>query len=90
MARAADFCRAAHRKLHHEDGDAEHHQKDQVHEHESGAAVLARDVRETPDVAQAAGAAGRNEDEAQSGRETLARGDGTLDERFVCRRMRFL
>ena len=63
---------AAHRELHDQDGKSQHHEEQQVHDEEGRAAVLAGDVGEAPDVAEADGAAGRDEDEAEAAGEVLA------------------
>ena len=59
----------AHGELHDHDGQAHDDQEKQVHQHQGSAAVLAHDVGETPHIAQADGAAGRDQDEAQPGRK---------------------
>lgn len=62
---------AAHSELHDHDGQAQDHQKDQVHDEEGRASVLAGDVGEAPDVAEAYGAASGDEDEPQTAAESL-------------------
>ena len=64
--------RAADRKLHGHDRQAEADQEDQIQQNERRAAVLARDVRKPPHVAQADRTARRNQDKAQAGAEGLA------------------
>ena len=61
-------------KLHHEDWQAENGKKHQVQQDERAAAVLARDIGEAPDVAQADGTARAYQDEAQARGEFLALG----------------
>ena len=63
------FARAAHGQLHRQHRHAHHEQADQIDEDEKAAAVFAGDIREAPDVADADGAAGADEQEAQSGTE---------------------
>ena len=63
-----------HRELHHHDRQAQNHKEQQVEQDERRTAVLAGDVGEAPDVAQADGATCRNENEAQARREPLATG----------------
>ena len=62
---------AAHGELHDHDGQSQDHQEDEVHDEEGRAAVLAGDVGEAPDVAEADGAAGGDEDEPQTTAESL-------------------
>ena len=71
-ARRGAVARASHGKLHHQQGQTQDHQEQDNEQHECGAAVLARDVGETPDVAQADGAAGADEQKTQTAREALA------------------
>ena len=61
------------RKLHHHDGQAQDDQEDQVDQDECGAAVLAGDVGEAPDVAQSDCATRADKEEADAGGEVLAR-----------------
>ena len=63
------FAGAAHGQLHRQHRHAHDEQADQIDEDEKAAAVLAGDIREAPDVADADGAAGADEQEAQSGTE---------------------
>ena len=53
------------RKLHSHDGQAQDNHEHQVHEDEGRAAILARNVREAPDVSQANGASSADKDEPQ-------------------------
>jgi len=63
--RSAAHARAADGKLGDHDGQAENGEEDEIDQHERRAAIHSRDVREAPDVAEADGAAGRDQDEAQ-------------------------
>ena len=67
---------AAGGELHHQDRQAEDEKKHQVHKDERAAAVLAGDIGEAPDVAQADGAACAYQDEAEPRGEFLALGGG--------------
>ena len=59
----------AHRQLHGQHGDAHDDQADEVEEDEVAAAVLAGDVGEAPDIANADGAARTHQQKAQPGPE---------------------
>ncbi len=72
-ARDALPARAADGEFHDQQRKAEHHEEQDVDEHECRAAVLPCDIGEAPDVAQADGAACADEDEAETGAETFAR-----------------
>lgn len=63
-------ARASDGKLCDHDGQAEDGQEDEIDEHERGAAILACDVREAPDIAESDGTARRDQDEAQARRKT--------------------
>ena len=63
------FASAAHGQLHRQHRHAHDEQADQIDEDEKAAAVFAGDIREAPDVADADGAAGADEQEAQPGTE---------------------
>ena len=63
---------AADGELHDHDGQSQDDEENEVKHNEGRPAVLAGDVGEAPHVAQADGAAGRNEDEAEAAREVLA------------------
>ncbi len=54
-----------------QDRDAEDDQEQKIDEHEDGAAVLPANVRELPDVADADGTSGRDQDVSESGAELL-------------------
>ena len=69
---AAFLARATDGEFHDHDRQAQDNQKDEIQQHERAAAVFARNVWETPDVAQTDSAARGDEDEAQAGREVLA------------------
>ena len=60
---------AAHCQFHGQHGDAHGQQTDQIEQHKITAAVFTGDVRETPDVADADGAARAHQQEAQPGTE---------------------
>ena len=57
---------AAHAQLHGQHRQAQHHQHDQVDQHEKSAAVLPRHEGEAPHIADADGAPGAHQQEAQS------------------------
>ena len=59
----------AHGEFAHQDGKAQNGQKHQIDENKGGAAELAADVGEFPDVSDAHGAPGRYQNEAQPGLE---------------------
>ena len=59
-------------ELHDEGRKREDGQEHQVHDHKRRAAVLARDIGESPHVAQADGAARAHQDEPKAGSELLA------------------
>ena len=63
-------------ELHYQDRQAKDEKEHQVHEDERTAAVLTRDIGETPDIAQADGAACAHQDEAEPRGELFALGDG--------------
>ena len=71
-SRAAFLARAAHGIFHDQDGQAENHQEHQVEQHKRRAAIFAAYIRETPYVAKANGASGRNKNEADARAEFLA------------------
>ena len=63
---------AADGELHDHDGQTQNDEEDEIHQDEGRAAVFTGDVGEAPHVAQADGAAGRDEDEAETTGEVLA------------------
>ena len=63
------FARAAHGQLHRENRDAHDEQADEVDKHKKAAAIFARHIRKPPDVANADGAPGADEQKAQPGTE---------------------
>ena len=65
---------ATNRKLHGQHGNAHRQQEDQIKQHEYAAAVLPRDRRKAPDIADADRAARADEQKAQSRSEVLALG----------------
>ena len=60
---------AAHRQLHGQDRHAHHQQADEIKQYKVAAAVLADDIGEAPDVADADGAACAHQQKAQPGTE---------------------
>lgn len=68
-ARDALLACAPHGELHNQDGQREHHEEQQVHEHERRAAVLSRYIGEAPHVPQPDGAPCADQDEPESGSE---------------------
>ena len=60
------LARTADGKLHDHDGQAENHEENQVQQHEGCSSVLTRDVWKAPDVANADGAACRDENKSDT------------------------
>ena len=63
---------AANGQLHGEDGHAHDDEKEQIEQNKDAAAVLAGDKRKFPDIADADGAAGADQNKAEAGFEILA------------------
>ena len=68
----APLAGPAHGQLHHHDGQTQNDQKQQIQQHKSRSAIFPCDIGKAPHVAQADGAARRDEHKAQAGGKRLS------------------
>src|SRR5699024_8383590 len=66
---SASAAGSSHGKLHGQNGDSQNDQEEYVEQHKKPSAVLTSDVRKTPDISDADGAAGGDQHKPQPGRE---------------------